>query len=93
MKYGGICEDFGQKRPHRFRCSFFWNYYFGAISQIQSLPIVKNRLSVLWSRGEADLTIRFTPLVGADADSDFLIKPLEKIEQFIRGETAKVPIH
>jgi len=66
-----------------FRC------YFTNSNQVYGI----NELSMLCSRNEADLPIRFTPLVGADTDSDFLIKPFEKIEQFIRGEAAKVSIH
>ena len=82
-----------KKRPHRFRCSLFWNYYLGAISQIQSLSMAEIERSRLCSRNEADLLIRLAPLMCADADSDFLVQPFEKIEQFIRCESAKVSIH
>ena len=45
------------------------------------------------SRREADFRVGFALLVRADPDRDFLVEPLEEIEQLVRGEAAEMAIH
>ena len=44
-------------------------------------------------RGERNLLVGLPPLMAADLDLHFLVKPLQKIEQLVRREAAEMPIH
>jgi hypothetical protein len=44
-------------------------------------------------RRESDLAIRLTLVMTADLDRHFPVKPFEKIEQLVRGESAEMAIH
>lgn len=44
-------------------------------------------------RDKAYFLIRLSPFARTDLYRDFSVKPLKEIEQFIRGEAAKMAVH
>jgi hypothetical protein len=68
----------------------------GQMPQHLSLPrLLLRPLSALSSasRCKPNFLIRLSRFVRANADSDFPVKPFEKIEQFVRGTAATMAVH
>jgi len=54
---------------------------------------MENKHVDFYLRDKAYFLIRLSPFVWTDLYRDFSVKPLKEIEQFIRGEAAKMAVH